>query len=125
MRPAAGEVVRIARKLDAVAALASLAVSLAATCPCIPAAPARDAQAAADGHACCRGAASPTLVAAREGCCDGHALADRAAAAPSSPGASLGADAGVVRAGSGPARTARPRPSWPGFVSRPPSVLRI
>ena len=116
---------RIARKLDAVAALLGVVVSLTAICPCLPAAPSLPGQAAANEHACCTGGAAPVLAAAADNCCGDHALTDRSAATPSA-GASLSADTGVaalVRWN----RSSVGGPQRPpaAFVSHPPSILRI
>jgi hypothetical protein len=119
------EVVGIARKLDAVAVLVSIVVSLAAICPCLPTAPTRHGHAAADQHACCSGGASPNLVAAHDSCCDDRALAERAAATPTSAGVSLGADTAVAVIGWNASAIERHQASSSSFASRPPSILRI
>jgi hypothetical protein len=125
MAPATRKIVKIVRKLEAMAALVGVLVSLAAICPCVPTAPTRPGQAAGDEHACCSGGASPTLIVARESCCDDHALAERSAPATSSAGVSLGADGAVALTRGSDWAISRSSALSFRFVSRPPSVLRI
>lgn len=115
---------RIARKLAAVVGALAVVVSMTAICPCLPAAPYRAAQAAADEHACCSSGSSPSFVAAAGSCFD-HALTDRSAAT-SSAGASLGADTGIAALTAwtrSEIRAAHVPPTV--IVSHAPSVLRI
>jgi hypothetical protein len=117
--------VSIARKLDAVAAVVAVVVSLTAVCPCLPATSHHTGQTAANEHACCAGGASPILTAAADSCCTDGALTDRTAATPSA-GVSLSADTGFVPAVTwSPSALSAPQRTPAAFVSSPPSILRI
>jgi len=118
--------VRIARKLDAVAALVALVVSLTAICPCLPATTHHHlGQAAADEHACCADGGSPTLTAAADSCCVDGSLTDRAAATPSA-GVSLSTDTDFVAVVAwSPSAVTAPQRTSVALVSSPPSILRI
>ena len=119
------EIVSIAHKLDAVAALVGVVISLTAVCPCLPAANHQPRQSAADEHACCAGGASPVLAAAVDSCCVDSALTDRSAATPTT-GAPLSIGSGSVALVTwSPSVVGEPQRTAAAFVPSPPSILRI
>lgn len=115
---------RTARKLVTIAALASLLVSVAAACPCPPAAAGGVDLSARQEHDCCRPGEAPAVTAAAPDCCV-QRDAIRSVATLAVAMSALPADAPVAlsriveEAGLGsvpvPTRT----------VSHPPLVLRI